>query len=181
MFHRVLNLITMMYNESEELTVCHFLRDADQSAHRQAERDQVAENEAADELEGQQAQQAQQQARGGAQSSGGGTGLQGGGGQGPVVQKLAEGSHNASQAGGPATSVSGTQQHLHAESSNTYTDDHTATDTVTDQRSQTLSKETGDAAAAAAGAVMQMQMQPDGAVGGSSGVHPGSAVVASGA
>jgi len=26
MFHRLLNVITMMYNESEELTVCHFIR-----------------------------------------------------------------------------------------------------------------------------------------------------------
>jgi len=29
MFHRFLNLLTMMYNENEELTVCHFVRPKD--------------------------------------------------------------------------------------------------------------------------------------------------------
>lgn len=29
MFHRFLNLLTMMYNENEELTVCHFIRPKD--------------------------------------------------------------------------------------------------------------------------------------------------------
>ena len=51
MFHRILNLVTMMYNEAEELTVCHFMRDSDKKKVRRQQEEERSVQQQIDEMD----------------------------------------------------------------------------------------------------------------------------------